>query len=109
MTSWAAEEVWGQDWAEKKKVFFSLLKTSQNRRPYLSYKSSRKNHEKSVKSSCFVLFQVSPHREKKSTDSCVLPKKKGEGCFPKWRRYSRYSNKNKIKQVRFSSMVSASL
>jgi hypothetical protein len=36
-------------------------------------------------------------------------KKKGEGCFPKWRRYSRYSNKNKIKQVRFSSMVSASL
>jgi hypothetical protein len=83
MTSWAAEEVWGQAWAEKKKVFFSLLKTSQTRRPYLSYKSSRKNHEKSVKSSCFVLFQVSPHREKKSTDSCVLPKKKRRGLFSK--------------------------
>ena len=66
---------------KKKQVFFSLLKTSQNRHPYLSYKSSRKNHEKSVKSSCFVLFQVSPHREKKSTDSCVLPKKKERAVF----------------------------
>jgi hypothetical protein len=26
MTSWAAEEVWGQDWAEKKKVFFPFSK-----------------------------------------------------------------------------------
>lgn len=76
---------------------------SQNRHPYLSYKSSRKIMKNTMKSSGIAVV-----REKKDRQLAVF-QKKGEGWFPKWRRYSRYSNKNKIKQVRFSSMVSASL